>query len=143
MLAYLIAISILNILLGYALAVYLMRASQSAEFAQRSMDASKRYPQSTGSDAAGHSASTTAGSVFAPESSHVAAAPSAPAPAAASSPTAKAKEALSGDASRRSNEETDAQLLAGIADFRTQLAKLRSSTTMEHGSTGAFAGGGR
>ena len=130
MLAYLIAISILNILLGYALAVYLMRASQSAEFAQRSMEAAKRAPHSLERSAA--PASTPEDSVFAHE-------PARDANAIPPARAATATEATSSDVLRQSSEDTDAQLLAGIADFRSQLAKLRSSTAMEQGSEGFAA----
>lgn len=139
MLAYLIAISILNILLGYALAVYLMRASQSAEFAQRSMEASKRDSHSPDSSAAfvstSTSTSTPGGSVFSREPSRDVNNVQPVQAAVTATPT----EATAADASRQSSEETDAQLLAGIADFRSQLAKLRSSTTMEPGSPGLAA----
>lgn len=133
MLAYLIAISILNILLGYALAVYLMRASLSAEFTQRSIDASKRSPQSPASGEGSHSASATGGSVFPQGTSHgVRDAQAAPATAATMATTTPAGASVA-EISRRSSEETDAQLLAGIADFRSQLAKLRSSAPLEQG----------
>jgi hypothetical protein len=139
MLAFLIGTTILNLFLGYALAVYLMRASQTGEY----------RPQLRPADRAGLKEATS--SLFADAVEGTTATPlqasnqSTPATAAtiggpnvgattSSDPTngdaAAATSAADGDAGTQSAgaEELDQQLLAGIADFRSQLAKLRSET---------------
>lgn len=121
MLTYLIATAILNLLLGYALAVYFMRASRAVEFAQQSMEALRRFPRSSSNNEGSDSAFPLERSLDANEAS---AAPEATA-------ETSARKGLC-----QSSEETDAQILAGIADFRTQLAKLRSSTTLEQEASG-------
>lgn len=145
MLAFLIGTTILNLFLGYALAVYLMRASQTGEY----------RPQLRPADRPGNVAEATP-SLFA-DAVEGTAAPiqasnqSTPATASANG-TAKAvggknaelttaanptnsdaappTSAADGNAGTQSvgAEELDQQLLAGIADFRSQLAKLRSET---------------
>lgn len=135
MLAFLIGTSILNIFLGYALAVYLMRESLTLENHRlagqlkssdaaggRQREQSDLYPsdhETFDRDAADknqlHSAGSTAESVDASQSPR----------------TTANGEAASAEDINRSAEELDQQLLAGIADFRSQLAKLRSESTTE------------
>lgn len=133
MLAFLIGTSIFNIFLGYALAVYLMRESLTLENHRRE----ESHPRPNGA-AAGRQR----------EQSDRSSPSSAPAPAlepagqspptAVGGPTAPSAAVSTGDATPatadaidRGSEEMDQQLLAGIADFRSQLAKLRSETGSE------------
>ena len=136
MLAFLIGTSILNIFLGYALAVYLMRESLTLENhrSQTSFpksgnapvgeqrERSELYPASaTTAPAPGQSEGS------ATSSGNGSTAPSTP-PATISSGDAATAAA---ETVERGPEEMDQQLLAGIADFRSQLAKLRSETGSE------------
>jgi hypothetical protein len=135
MLAFLIGTSILNIFLGYALAVYLMRESLTLENHRRSANLSKS-PEPVGGPARGQS------DLYPPSDSPFA---STAAPAgeqqrigngssnAATSGVSGASggEAAPADGVDRNPEELDQQLLAGIADFRSQLAKLRAQPTSE------------
>jgi hypothetical protein len=130
MLAFLIGTSILNIFLGYALAVYLMRESLTLENHRRSANLSKS-PESAGGSSRGQSdlyppsdspfASTTA-PVGEPQ--RIGNGSSSAATSAVSGPSGN--EAAVDDGVDRNPEELDQQLLAGIADFRSQLAKLRA-----------------
>jgi hypothetical protein len=139
MLAFLIGTSILNIFVGYALAVYLMRESLASP-----ADRSGTLSKSSG----GSSDNRREQSQLYPSNEAAAASP-----ALAADPSAKKGASLSGDSSDpagasstissgdaaptagdaidRGPEEMDQQLLAGIADFRSQLAKLRAETTSD------------
>jgi hypothetical protein len=147
MLAFLIGTTILNLFLGYALAVYLMRASQDAEYRPqpRPADRPGMGEQASGlfADAAETSAAASAGQAvpenqaattaagLTAEQSTSARTPNAAAPLAADGTTPSAATVGAGDDSitrSEGSEELDQQLLAGIADFRSQLAKLRSET---------------
>lgn len=133
MLAFLIGTSIFNIFLGYALAVYLMRESLTLENHLRQ----ESHPKPNGA-AVGRqreqSDFSSPSTVPAPALEPV----SRSAPNAGGGPTAQAAPISNGDAAPatadaidRGPEEMDQQLLAGIADFRSQLAKLRSETGSE------------
>jgi hypothetical protein len=136
MLAFLIGTSILNIFVGYALAVYLMRESLTSPAAR--------------------SGGTLSGSNGRLKEGHREPSPLYPSnevPASWADPSTKKEASLNGnstdpagassiissgdvtpaagDAVDRGPEEMDQQLLAGIADFRSQLAKLRSETSSE------------
>lgn len=127
MLAYLIGTSILNVFLGYALAVYLMRESMAAE----NLHAIKRpeRDESAGSRGAStiHSYSSSSPEGQPPtevptrDSSN--ASGTREGAATASDDAVQSEEGLD-----RGPEQLDQQLLAGIADFRSQLAKLRAQT---------------
>jgi hypothetical protein len=130
MLAFLIGTSILNIFLGYALAVYLMRESLTLENHRDSANLSKS-PEPAGESTRGQS------DLYPPSDSPFA---STAAPVGEQPPTANGSsnavnsggsgpsgdEAAAADGVDRNPEELDQQLLAGIADFRSQLAKLRA-----------------
>ncbi len=136
MLAFLIGTSILNIFLGYALAVYLMRESLTLEN-HRSQGT---YPKTSGAPVG----EQRERSELYPASAEAASAPgqadglatnsaNVP-PAPANSPVAISSGDVApatAETSDRGPEEMDQQLLAGIADFRSQLAKLRSETGSE------------
>lgn len=136
MLAFLIGTSILNIFLGYALAVYLMRESLTLENHRsqgsfpksgnapvgEQRERSELYPASSSTATApgqtdGSTTSSGNGSTD----------PSAP-PATIGNGDAAT---VTAEAVERGLEEMDQQLLAGIEDFRSQLAKLRSETGSE------------
>jgi hypothetical protein len=136
MLAFLIGTSILNIFLGYALAVYLMRESLTLENHRRQ----ENYPKIGG----GPVGEQRERSELYPASAATAPAPGQADESAKSSgngstpPTTPPATISSGDAAaataetvERGPEEMDQQLLAGIADFRSQLTKLRSETGSE------------
>ena len=133
MLAFLIGTSIFNIFLGYALAVYLMRESLTLENHRRQ----ESYPEPNGV-AVGRQREQ---SDFSSPSSALASSlepAGRSAPNAGGSPTVPSAAVSGGDAAPatadaidRGPEEMDQQLLAGIADFRSQLAKLRSETSSE------------
>ncbi|QDT71572.1 hypothetical protein [Lacipirellula limnantheis] len=140
MLAFLIGTSIFNIFLGYALAVYLMRASLLGEAQRRSSRpsssagavlASERHERSDLYPADGDVASRASS---APAETLAIGTPKRaghPLPADVAPAVASAIAAPLPDAAApvdRGPEEMDQQLLAGIADFRSQLAKLRSET---------------
>ncbi len=140
MLAFLIGTSILNIFVGYALAVYLMResltsavdrsggilSSSNGRLKEGHREPSPLYPSnevpaSSADPAADPSAKKGASlngnsTVPAGASSTISSGDVTPTP---------------GDAVDRGPEEMDQQLLAGIADFRSQLAKLRAETSSE------------
>ena len=139
MLAFLIGTSILNIFVGYALAVYLMRESLTSP-AGRSGGALSRFSD-------GSKENRREPSQLYPSSEAAA-----PTPGLATDPSAEKGASLNGnlnessgtsstisngdvpaagDTIDRGPEEMDQQLLAGIADFRSQLAKLRAETTSE------------
>jgi len=140
MLAFLIGTSILNIFVGYALAVYLMRESLTAPV-ERSGGNLSRF-------SGGSKENRREPSQLYP-SSEVAA----PTPGLATDPSANKGASLNGNSNESSGtsstisngdvppaagdtvdrgpEEMDQQLLAGIADFRSQLAKLRAETGEE------------
>lgn len=136
MLAFLIGTSILNIFLGYALAVYLMRESLTLENHRsqagypktsgvpisEQRERSELYPTST----AAASATAQAGG-SATSSANGSTDPSGPPATIASGDAATA----TAETIDRGPEEMDQQLLAGIADFRSQLAKLRSEPSSE------------
>ena len=144
MLAFLIGTTILNLFLGYALAVYLMRASQDAEYRPqpRPADRSDTDEQASGlfADAATSSATTVqtatdnqatataAGTTTEQAATQTSSDGAAQATAEALSTTAAAGTGEESVARSDGSEELDQQLLAGIADFRSQLAKLRSET---------------
>ncbi|BBO31114.1 hypothetical protein [Lacipirellula parvula] len=147
MLAFLIGTTILNLFLGYALAVYLMRASQDAEYRPqpRPADRSSTSEQASGlfadpttssanstQTATDNQAATTAAAggttTEQAASGQTPSASTATATAGAASTTATAGTGEDGVARADGSEELDQQLLAGIADFRSQLAKLRSET---------------
>lgn len=136
MLAFLIGTSIFNIFLGYALAVYLMRESLTLENHRRQGS----YPKTNGaavgeqrersdlypsSGAPAPTLEPASGST--PSSGN---GPTTPSDASAAIANGDAAPATA-DAMDRGPEEMDQQLLAGIADFRSQLAKLRSETGSE------------
>jgi len=136
MLAFLIGTSILNIFLGYALAVYLMRESLTLE----NHRGQESFPKTSGAPVSEQrerselypaSASTAPApgqtNGLATNSTNVPPAP-ANSPAAISSGDVAPATAGTSD---RGPEELDQQLLAGIEDFRSQLAKLRSETGSE------------
>lgn len=145
MLAFLIGTTILNLFLGYALAVYLMRASQDAEyrpqprpadrpgtgeqasglFADAATSSATSVQTATDNQATATAAGTTTGQAAATQTSSDGAAQ---ATAEALSTTAAAETGEESAARSDGSEELDQQLLAGIADFRSQLAKLRSET---------------
>jgi len=135
MLAFLIGTSILNIFLGYALAVYLMRESLTLENHRRQ----ESFPKSSGaavgrhreqSDLSpGNSGSTPALEAAGRPASNAGGGPTATSAASAAISSGDAPATV--DAVDRGPEEMDQQLLAGIADFRSQLAKLRSETSSE------------
>lgn len=133
MLAFLIGTSIFNIFLGYALAVYLMRESLTLENHRRQESNSKPSGAAVGrhreqSDLSpGNSGSTPALEAAGRPTSNAGGSPTAPSAAISSGDAAPA----AADAIERGPEEMDQQLLAGIADFRSQLAKLRSETSSE------------
>ena len=136
MLAFLIGTSILNIFLGYALAVYLMRESLTLEnhrsqgsFPNTSgapvgdqRERSELYPSGTATAPAPGSAGGSTPN-FGNGSSAALSSPSTISSGEATPSTA--------DTIDRGPEEMDQQLLAGIADFRSQLAKLRSEPSSE------------
>jgi hypothetical protein len=136
MLAFLIGTSILNILLGYALAVYLMRESLTLENHRcqgnypktggvpvgNQRERSELYPASAATAPAAGQADELAAN-----SGNGSTTPTTP-PATSSSGDAAAAAA---ETVERCPEEMDQQLLAGIEDFRSQLAKLRSETGSE------------
>ena len=136
MLAFLIGTSILNIFLGYALAVYLMRESLTLENHRRQ----ESYPKPNGaavgrqreqSDLSpGNSGSTPALEAAGRPAPNAGGGPTATSAASAAISSGDAAPATA-DAIERGPEEMDQQLLAGIADFRSQLAKLRSETSSE------------
>ena len=144
MLAFLIGTTILNLFLGYALAVYLMRASQDAEYRPqpRPADRSGMSEQASGlfADAATSSATsvqtatdnqataTAAGTTTEQAATQTSNDGAAQATAEATSTTAAAGTGEESAVRSDGSEELDQQLLAGIADFRSQLAKLRSET---------------
>jgi len=133
MLAFLIGTSIFNIFLGYALAVYLMRESLTLENHRRP----ESYPKPSGAAVSrqrelsdlspGGSGSTPALEAAGRPASNGGGSPTASSAAISSGDAAPA----TADAIERGPEEMDQQLLAGIADFRSQLAKLRSETSSE------------
>jgi hypothetical protein len=136
MLAFLIGTSILNIFLGYALAVYLMRESLTLEN-HRSQGS---YPKTGGvpvgdqrerSDL--YSSSTAAAPALGPAGGSTPNSANAPTELLGSPATISSGDVApaTADAIDRGPEEMDQQLLAGIADFRSQLAKLRSETGSE------------
>jgi hypothetical protein len=140
MLAFLIGTSILNIFVGYALAVYLMRESLTSQVNQSGgnlsrpndgssenhRDQSQLYPSNEavapspslatdstankGADLNGYSGDQTGASSTNSNGNAV---------------------STAGDPIDRGPEEMDQQLLAGIADFRSQLAKLRAEPNSE------------
>jgi hypothetical protein len=139
MLAFLIGTSILNIFVGYALAVYLMRESLTSPVG-RNGDALSRF-------SGGSKENRREPSQLYPSSEAAA-----PTPGPAIDPSAKKGAGLNGNSNEsvgtssiisngdvpaagdtidRGPEELDQQLLAGIADFRSQLAKLRAETGEE------------
>jgi hypothetical protein len=136
MLAFLIGTSILNIFIGYALAVYLMRESLTLENHRRQGN----YPKPTGVPVEDqrerselYPASTAATSAPG-QAGRLATNPG----NGSTDPLASPATISSGDATPgtadtidRGPEEMDQQLLAGIADFRSQLAKLRSEPSSE------------
>jgi len=132
MLAFLIGTSIFNIFLGYALAVYLMRESLTLENHRRP----ESYPKPSGAGVGrqrelsdpslGSSGSTPALEAAGRPTSNAGGSPTAP-----SAPISSGDAPATADAIERGPEEMDQQLLAGIADFRSQLAKLRSETSSE------------
>ena len=136
MLAFLIGTSILNIFVGYALAVYLMReslaspvdrsggilSSSNGRLKEGHREPSPLYP-SHEVPASSADPSTKKGASLNGNSTD---------PAGASSTISSGDAApTAGDAVDRGPEEMDQQLLAGIADFRSQLAKLRAETSSE------------
>jgi hypothetical protein len=136
MLAFLIGTSIFNIFLGYALAVYLMRESLTLEN-HRSPGS---FPNSGNAPVGNHrerSELYPAGGEAAAAPGHAnglatnsANIPPTPANSLAAISNGDADPA-SAETSDRGPEEMDRQLLAGIEDFRSQLAKLRSETGSE------------
>ena len=140
MLAFLIGTTILNLFLGYALAVYLMRASQTGEYRPqlRPADRPGSVAEATPSLFAAATGETTATLVQASNQNAPATVTATSGTNAGSTATtdlantdpATLASATEGDAATQSTgaEELDQQLLAGIADFRSQLAKLRSET---------------
>ena len=133
MLAFLIGTSIFNIFLGYALAVYLMRESLTLENHRRPESYPKPSDAGVGrqreqSDLSpGTSGSTPALEAAGKPTSNAGGCPTASSAAISSGDAAP----TTADAIDRGSEEMDQQLLAGIADFRSQLAKLRSETGSE------------
>ena len=129
MLAFLIGTSILNIFLGYALAVYLMRESLTVE--NRSL-----AKQLKGSNTPG-GRQREQSDLYPPDGETFEAVadsqqlPAASADVVPTPPGEASGETPAGEGVNRSAEELDQQLLAGIADFRSQLAKLRSESTTE------------
>lgn len=134
MLAFLIGTSILNVFLGYALAVYLMRETNSevrplshradpkgkkeaAGLLDRDAPALAQQPAESAADSSGVTAQ--------PQAEPAA---NASAADAESSPSPEVEAAASEEPSASGGQEMDQQLLAGIADFRNQLAKLRAET---------------
>jgi hypothetical protein len=131
MLAFLIGTSILNIFLGYALAVYLMRESLTLENHRGSANLSKS-PEPAGGSSRGQSdlyppSDSPFGSTTAPrgEQPPTANESSNAANSGVSGPSGDEAAAADGGVDRNP-DELDQQLLAGIADFRSQLAKLRA-----------------
>jgi hypothetical protein len=118
MLAYLIGTSILNIFLGYALAVYLMRESMAAahSLAPKESFGSPLPPLGESREAPTHAGGPP---TPAPTTEFSGREGSSSAGSTSSDPTAI-------DAANFGAEQLDQQLLAGIADFRNQLAKLRA-----------------
>lgn len=135
MLAYLIATSILNVLLGYALAVYLLRATEAAEFAKG---------HSAGTAGIGQSSSRRQGmSAMATDSDSPlpgGLARETPGEASLATPRSKGSTAaeIASPASARSEAADEEQLIAGIADFRSQLARLRTDTVVDAAELGAL-----
>jgi hypothetical protein len=130
MLAFLIGTSIFNVFLGYALAVYLMRDSLALENQRRQ----QRSPQPNGVATSDRNERNEAPPATAADGSFDQTTPAEqqPAstlaePAAASAENNGRADADRGEASEGA-DDLDQQLLAGIADFRSQLAKLRSET---------------
>lgn len=133
MLAFLIGTSILNIFLGYALAVYLMRESLTVE--------NHRLASQLNSNGAAGGRQREQSDLYSSdgETPETAAVNSQPLPAgeadsgdaAPNRPGQPSGETPSAEDVNRSAEDLDQQLLAGIADFRSQLAKLRAESTTE------------
>lgn len=134
MLAFLIGTSILNIFLGYALAVYLMRESLTLEnhrlASQLNANGAAGGRQREQSDLYASDGETPEAAVANSQQLPAGAAADS-ADAAPNRPGQPSGEAPSAEDVNRSAEELDQQLLAGIADFRSQLAKLRAESTTE------------
>lgn len=135
MLAYLIATSILNVLLGYALAVYLMRATEAAEFTKGHSERATGLGQSSSRNQSGSATAARSDSSMPIETireAPVATRRAPPLPKGSSAPE------VAPLAPARDEAADEQQLIAGIADFRSQLARLRSDTSMEEATQGAF-----
>jgi hypothetical protein len=136
MLAFLIGTSILNIFVGYSLAVYLMRESltsptdRSGGILSRSNGRSKEGRREPSSLYPSNEAAAFSPDLATQKGASLNGNPS---DQAATSTTISSGDAApnTGEAVERGPEEMDQQLLAGIADFRSQLAKLRAETTSE------------
>lgn len=137
MLAFLIGTSILNIFLGYALAVYLMRESLTLENHRHSANQSKPTEPSVGMGTVREQAEQSTGdvSLASPTEALTESAQIGNGSSTDSDPptsrSAGEGTVATDEASERHPEELDQQLLAGIADFRSQLAKLRSESGTE------------
>lgn len=134
MLAFLIGTSILNVFIGYALAVYLMRASHEPLERPASPQVKAPTPAATSTLARGESikaAQDDYDSASAMEADLKGSGRSSIGSTTEVAPSENGESSPDSAGDNRGADEMDQQLLAGIADFRSQLAKLRSESGTE------------